>query len=666
MNFLCILFIIASYFCAPLSASHQGEEESMIENLAELNIQSTKWDDGEWWDEEDYATFLKKYLECIKNPHERFKRTSAYKIAKKISWDVAAPALHDRQVWNDLDLFYGRSKRSAYVAQKIDRTCTELGKISLYALLAQPISDLSVITKRQAVIRCLTQNQASFEKIRLLLDQMAHAEPFILTLFNQAIIKNTTRRCYFDGLLSQGNSSTCALQVRTLFNHIIRNYGVVSAGLAAVALFTYGATQLLYVPNEWIDQKAQEYKNDAGYMVRFLWPFLNHPLLRGVLAVGGSFLCAETCYENIQWEYARSIMEVMVQEITMNIGLTINSLLEIAQAVQNFPDIMALEDFAPIIQFYERVQRLDSPEHELCDLLASSTLQGEPSFFSLQGITLRAFKLFDELKESLVPALMAAGKLDAYTSCAYLIKESANRSAQFTLAQWSVHDKPTITAQGLWHPFINSDDVVTHAYELGKDDALRVMILTGPNEGGKSTILKELAIALIMAQSIGIVPAQKFIATPFAMIATYLTVADDTASGDSLFRASAIRAGQLLDKIETAAPGSFVFAAFDELFSGTSPHEGEAAAYSIVKGIGESPYVISAVATHFPQLTLLEQQSPAFGNYKVAVNFCDNGVVEYPYTLERGASNQHVALHVLRSQGITHRFLDEAVKLIAK
>ncbi len=448
-----------------------------------------------------------------------------------------------------------------------------------------------------------------------------------------------------------------ALQVHSVFDHAMRSYGTISKGIATLVLFAYGISQLTSMQDPWLNEQAEDYRNDPAYIFRAVWPLLTHPILRGLLALGGSALCAGACYENAKWTHACTVLEIVLQSITMNIAQLMNSILEISNRLEHCPELATNPDFKPLFDLQKSVEQKSGDVTELFELLASDTLQGEASIFSLQGRSLRAFKIFDELKEKFIPAFISIAKIDAYMSCARLIKESDDKRVKFTFAEFTQDQTPSIQATGLWHPFINPEHVVAHDYALGET---RTMIITGPNEGGKSTILKEVSLALVMAQSLGIVPAEKFVATPFATIATYLTINDDTASGDSLFRASAIRAGQLLDKIEAAKEGEFVFAAFDELFSGTSPEEGEAAAYSVVKGIGQSPYVISLVATHFPLLTSLASELNTFANYKISINFHPDGRVEYPYQIEPGISNQHVALHVLRSQGISHRFLDDA------
>lgn len=601
-------------------------------------------------------------MHSLENPHPRLMRGNAFKLLKQVDWIGTGCMLNDTTIWHDLDLFAGRSKKSSYVAARLDRTTTELGKTALYALLAHPTSDTTVIKQRQTVIHHILENQEFFNQLNKSFVKFASTESLVVTLFNQNVLKNASRYCYFQNILSPANKSAIALQAHSIFEHVMRSYGTISSGIATLVLFAYGISQFTSTQDAWLDQQAQDYKSDAGYIFRAVWPLLSHPTLRGFLSLGGSVLCAGACYEGIRWEHGCTVLEIMLQSITIGVAQLINSMLEISHQLEHCPELATNPDFKPLFNLQKLAELESGDVAQLFELLSSDTLQGEPSIFSLQGRSLKAFKLFDELKESFIPAFVATAKLDAYMSCARLIKESDDKRVKFTFAEFTENQIPSIQATGLWHPFISPEHVVAHDYALGVQQATRTMIITGPNEGGKSTILKEVALALVMAQSLGIVPAQEFVTTPFATIATYLTVTDDTASGDSLFRASAIRAGQLLDKIEAAKEGEFVFAAFDELFSGTSPEEGEAAAYSVVKGIGQSPYVISLVATHFPLLTSLASESNTFANYKISINFYPDGRVEYPYLLEPGISNQHVALHVLRSQGISHRFLDDALE----
>ena len=186
-------------------------------------------------------------------------------------------------------------------------------------------------------------------------------------------------------------------------------------------------------------------------------------------------------------------------------------------------------------------------------------------------------------------------------------------------------------------------------------------VLTGPNEGGKSTMLKALTLCLQLAQTTGIAPAAAMTFTPFHSIDTYLNITDDIGAGNSLFKAEVLRTQQLIDRVATATPGQFNF---DEIFNGTSPVEGTAAAYSVAKHLGQFPNSMCMVPTHFPLLTQLETETTTFCNYKVSVNQFRDGSIGYPYKLEHGISNQHVALDILRNQGFDSNLVEEARSIV--
>jgi DNA mismatch repair ATPase MutS len=217
--------------------------------------------------------------------------------------------------------------------------------------------------------------------------------------------------------------------------------------------------------------------------------------------------------------------------------------------------------------------------------------------------------------------------------------------------------------KNFWNPFINPAKVVSNDLNLQGPDR-RNMIITGPNAGGKSTLIKAVPINLILSQSIGLTAASYAEITPFYSIATYLNIVDDIAAGNSLFKAQVLRAQEMINLVEQTQSNKFSFVALDEMFNGTSAKESMAAAYSVVKHIGQYPNNISIVATHFPLLTNLEGEIDAFANYKVSVEVDDKKGIYYPFKLEHGSSTQHVALNILRQEGYDCTILAEATEIL--
>lgn len=241
-------------------------------------------------------------------------------------------------------------------------------------------------------------------------------------------------------------------------------------------------------------------------------------------------------------------------------------------------------------------------------------------------------------------------------------KEFENQRVSFCFVNYKEDVNPRILLRNFWNPFINPEIVVTNTIELhgpkGKN-----MIITGPNAGGKSTLIKAVPINLILAQSIGMAAADHAEITPFVTIATYLNIVDDIAAGNSLFKAQVLRAQEMVNLVEQTPVSEFSFVALDEMFNGTSANESMAAAYSVVKHIGKYTNNICIVATHFPLLTQLEKEADTFANYKVSVNVDDRGI-HYPFKLEKGSSNQHVALDILKQEGYDCTIVNEASEIL--
>ena len=153
--------------------------------------------------------------------------------------------------------------------------------------------------------------------------------------------------------------------------------------------------------------------------------------------------------------------------------------------------------------------------------------------------------------------------------------------------------------------------------------------------------------------------------TPFKFIETHLNIADNVNSGHSLFKAEVIRAQELINKVQEAKKGEFIYTIFDEVFNGTSPKEGAAAAYGVAKHLGKFSNNICFIATHFSIMTDLEKNTETYKNYKVSVVKEDDGTIRNLYKVEPGISHQYIALDILKNEGLSGSILEEAQAIIA-
>ena len=145
--------------------------------------------------------------------------------------------------------------------------------------------------------------------------------------------------------------------------------------------------------------------------------------------------------------------------------------------------------------------------------------------------------------------------------------------------------------------------------------------------------------------------------TPFSSINTYLNIKDDVAMGRSKFRMEALRANDLIERIESMSEhedpdrGHLVFSMMDETFSSTDPKEGSAAAYSILRYLTENTHnSMTIAATHFPLLKRLEAHTNgAVKNFMIRAEV---NPISYPFELYEGSSDQVIAIDLLQEEGL--------------
>lgn len=139
----------------------------------------------------------------------------------------------------------------------------------------------------------------------------------------------------------------------------------------------------------------------------------------------------------------------------------------------------------------------------------------------------------------------------------------------------------------------------------------KVMIITGPNMGGKSSYIKQVALSVIMAQIGCFIPAKKAILGVFDSIFTRMGASDNISEGKSTFFVELSEASEVLHK---ATPNSLVV--LDELGRGTSTYDGTAIAFATLKFLIEKVKSFTLFVTHYPLLTNLEKQyDKIVGNY---------------------------------------------------
>jgi len=192
------------------------------------------------------------------------------------------------------------------------------------------------------------------------------------------------------------------------------------------------------------------------------------------------------------------------------------------------------------------------------------------------------------------------------------------------------------------------------------DGAHRIQLLTGPNMGGKSTYLRQVALITIMAQMGSFVPADSARVGVVDRIFTRVGASDNLARGASTFLVEMQETANIL---HNATPASLVI--LDEVGRGTSTYDGLALAWAVVEYLEQQADIAprSLFATHYHELTSLEGVLPSLRNLNVAAQETSDGVV-FLHRVEPGAADRSYGIHVGRLAGLPGEVVDRAEEIL--
>ncbi len=659
------LFCLISFFSINTIQSAQ----SIYTQLAEYNLRAFPTEEEEEYEGNSMAEWVSYSLEKQMNPPPKLKRRHTLSILATINKhaeNLPNEMVLDAMTWEDLNLFCGKQARGNYLAHAIDCTHTELGSVTLLAMLAKPSVDITILKQRQAIIDFFLKHDDIRIQLQELLDELAKNESIMLSLWCQDPIKQAAQRGYFKApLLKVLNNNEHMLELNHLRQHWQRATWICANAAATVLLPVFGFSLLSNIP---LPSRIKSLAQDCGSepLFAFLNQLIQDQRVQGITKIVSGVYCASAAKESFDWEMEHVVLERCVQTKLIAIARYCAGIKKISALLKQHNVLCAL---FPALEKIEHVTEdsLEQPAsiRTLFALFDTATFKGDASILSHMGRVFRAYALMYESKKYFERILPILGELDVYLAMAELYKKFEQEKVAYSFAQYVDGPTPLIALVDFWNPLVDPDNVVTNTITLGGDQRSNIVI-TGPNAGGKSTILKAIAMNLILAQTFGIAPARNVTITPFDKIITYLNITDDIAAGQSLFKAEVVRAHEVLKTITALKPGQVSFTAMDEIFNGTTPIEGQAAAFSVAKHLGMLDHNICAIATHFARVTELEEKTTTFANYKVSVNRHDDGSISYPFLLQPGIADQHVAIDMLRIEGFTNKILDDAAAMIAQ
>jgi DNA mismatch repair protein MutS len=227
-----------------------------------------------------------------------------------------------------------------------------------------------------------------------------------------------------------------------------------------------------------------------------------------------------------------------------------------------------------------------------------------------------------------------------------------------------MHDGDEIEIVQGRHPVIevfNEDPFVPNSVYLNNSTD-RLLIITGPNMGGKSTVLRQTAIVCILAQMGSFVPAEKARLPLLDRVWTRVGASDDLTRGRSTFMVEMTETAAIL---HSSTPRSLVL--LDEIGRGTATFDGLSIAWAVAEYLHDSPehQAKTLFATHYHELTELAERLPGAQNYQITAAEREGEVV-FLHRLERGRASKSYGIQVARLAGLPLAVLANAREVLAR
>lgn len=271
------------------------------------------------------------------------------------------------------------------------------------------------------------------------------------------------------------------------------------------------------------------------------------------------------------------------------------------------------------------------------------------------------YQIFSELREA-VKALISRIQQTAHeVALIDALASLAQAASQYNYARPEIVPGGEITIKDGRHPLV--ERMLTRELFVPNDTALshadsEILVITGPNMAGKSTYMRQVALLVLLAQVGSFIPAREARISPVDRIFTRIGASDDLASGQSTFMVEMNEVAQIL---KFATKRSLII--LDEIGRGTSTFDGMSIARAVIEHIRSRVGAKTLFATHYHELTDLENYDARIKNCSVAVKERGSEVV-FLRRIVAGGADKSYGIHVAKLAGLPKSVTDRAKKIL--
>ncbi len=538
----------------------------------------------------------------------------------------------ERYVWLDrftirnLELLNGQTNDSHTLFDILDHTITPMGGRMLHRWMAFPLKDVRPIRNRQSVVEYFFRHPEEREQIR---EQLQHIQDL-----ERIVSKVSTGRIGPREMVQLGNALRAIEPIKHICTGATDNaYLSLLGDQLTLCEQMRERIRLTIVPDPPVAQGR------IGTIARHVDEELDQ--LRDIQTGGKEYLL------RIQ---QREIEQTGIQSLKIAYNNVFGYYLEVRNT---YRDMVPAE--------WIRKQTLVNAERYITPELK----EYEEKILNAENeIQIIETRIYNELMLALtefVPAMQVNANVLAQIDC---LLSFATTAAQHHYVCPDVNDGLVIDIHQGRHPVIEQQLPMGEQYiandVLLDNSGQQIIIITGPNMAGKSALLRQTALIVLMAQMGSFVPAESAVIGVVDKVFTRVGASDNISMGESTFMVEMNEAASILNNLSERS-----LVLFDELGRGTSTYDGISIAWAIVEYIHEHPgHAKTLFATHYHELNEMEQTFQRIRNYNVSVREV-NGKVVFLRKLVRGGSEHSFGIHVAKLAGMPPSIIDRANHILS-
>lgn len=536
----------------------------------------------------------------------------------------------DPQTRKSLEITSSMSgSKGASLIDIIDETKTSVGARKLYSFLLNPLKNKKLILERQTYVQLFHENEKLLSSIRFILDNISDIE--------RSLNKILMRRCSpVDVAVLKFSLIACA-DIKDLF---YKEYGI-----KVLPEEVQNLINKLDFDFSLLDEICEKLADDVNSNMSdggFIRPEA-HPRLNEL----NDIITNSKLYINDIKEKYRKLTGIDNLKISHNnlLGLFV----EVTQ--KNSPKITT--DIFNYRQSTTNNVRFSTDE---LDKLHSEIVNASSMMLAIENEIFEGLcKKIDDNFEQLKIVSNTIAEIDVFSALAEIAVSNNYIMPEIT-------DNGEIHIVGGKHPVVEhflskKQEKFTHN-DCYFDKNQQIVLLTGPNMGGKSTYLRQNALIILLAQIGSYVPASKAKISVVDRIFSRVGSGDDLSTGKSTFMVEMIETAMILNQ---STENSFII--FDEVGRGTSTYDGVSIAWSILEFLHDKKNTKTMFATHYQELTELAHTHKKLNNYSMSISE-DNGDLTFLHKVVKGPISESYGINVAKIAGLPNEIIDRSKKVM--